>query len=63
MLYYPRHLSGGSEENHEKPQSGSLIPSRDFNPGPPEYKTGALSEYNSLIFLPLFTSLTIRGDL
>jgi hypothetical protein len=32
-----RHVSGGTEEDHEKPQN-SLSPGRDLDPRPPEYE-------------------------
>jgi hypothetical protein len=36
------HLPGGTEENHEKPQSGLLVSRPRFNPGPSEYEAGVL---------------------
>jgi hypothetical protein len=39
----PRHLPGGTGENHENLSNNSRSPVRDFNPGPPEYETGVLS--------------------
>lgn len=41
----------------------SLIPSGDLNPEPTENKTEEVDEHNALLFLPLFTGLTIRGNL
>jgi hypothetical protein len=37
-----RHSPGGTEENHEKRQSG-LSPGRDLNLGSPEYEAGVLT--------------------
>jgi hypothetical protein len=37
-----RHLSGGTEESHEMPQS-SRSQGRNLNPGPPEYESGVLT--------------------
>jgi hypothetical protein len=42
-----RHLSGGTEENHEKPHN-SRSPGRDSNPGPPEYEAGVLTTRSRL---------------
>jgi hypothetical protein len=36
-----RYLPGGTEEDHEKPQSGS--PGQDLNPGLAEYVAGVLT--------------------
>jgi hypothetical protein len=33
-----QHLSGGTEEINEKPQSGHPVSGRDLNPEPPEYQ-------------------------
>jgi hypothetical protein len=40
----PRHLTGGTEENHGKPQSQDIrSPDCDLNPGPPEYESGVIT--------------------
>jgi hypothetical protein len=44
------HLTGGTEENHKRPQVG-WCPDRDLNPGHPEYETGMLSRYRTLLKL------------
>jgi hypothetical protein len=33
----------GTEENHQKLQSGYRSPDRDLKPGPPEYEAGVLT--------------------
>jgi hypothetical protein len=52
----PRNVSGGTEENHEKPQD-SRSPVRGLNPGPPEYeaRVSTILPLNSVI--SLFSSL------
>jgi hypothetical protein len=43
----PQHFPVGSENNHQKNLSqDSRSPSRDLNPGPPEYETGDSHETN-----------------
>jgi hypothetical protein len=37
-----QHLSGETEENHEKPQSGYPDSGQDLNLGLPKYKAGVL---------------------
>jgi hypothetical protein len=38
-----RHLTGGTEKNHENLSNDSPSPGRDFNPGSPEYEAGVLT--------------------
>jgi hypothetical protein len=37
-----RNLPGGTEEKHENLSQDSWPPSRDLNPGPPEYEAGVV---------------------
>jgi hypothetical protein len=39
---YPRHLSDGTRENHEKPQDSRSL-GRNLKPRPPKYETGVLN--------------------
>jgi hypothetical protein len=51
VTYYEvlsRHLPGGSEENHENPESIGWYPGRDLNSGPPEYEARMLTSISRM---------------
>jgi hypothetical protein len=43
LKYYPEHLPGGTEENHETRSQGNRSVGLNFNLSPPEYEAGMLA--------------------